>query len=173
MCELCLDSREGDACKRPEHAMLRSPRRGEGKPSRGPRPKRHILAPEALGRGREGEAVASTARKRSRRVYGSQNQHMHAPLLSAQVTSSSSYLSFFSMQQHPTQPTIEATQKMIATMKRAGTGRDDVELDVLPDRPLPHEPELVEHDAELARARRRGRRRRRGCCFGVAHLVRV
>ena len=29
MCELCLDSREGDACKRPEHAMLRSPRRGK------------------------------------------------------------------------------------------------------------------------------------------------
>ena len=112
MCELCLDSREGDACRRPKHAMLRSPRRGEGKPSRGPRPKRHILAPEAEGR-----------KRRSRRVYGSQNQHMHAPLLSAQVTSSSSYLSFFSMQQHPTQPTIEAIQKMIATMKRAGTGR--------------------------------------------------
>ena len=79
--------------------MFRSPRRGEGKPSRGPRPKRHILAPEAEGREGESEAV----------VYGSQNQHMHASLLSAQVTSSSSYLSFFSMQQHPTQPTIEIT----------------------------------------------------------------
>ena len=65
--------------------MLRSPRRG--KPLRGPRPKRHILAPEAEGREGESEAV----------VYGSQNQHMHAPLLSAQVTSSSSYLSFLSM----------------------------------------------------------------------------
>ena len=29
MCELCLDSREGDAYRRPEHAMLRSPRRGK------------------------------------------------------------------------------------------------------------------------------------------------
>ena len=62
-------------------------------------------------------------RERSRRVYGSQNQHMHASPVSEQVTPSSSYLSFLSMQQHPTQPTIEATQKMIATMKRAGTGR--------------------------------------------------
>ena len=93
MCELCLDSREGDAYKR-----TKAPRFG----------------PRGGGEG---------GRERNRRVYGSQNQHMHAPLLSAQVTSSSSYLSFFSMQQHPTQPTIEAIQKMIATMKRAGTGR--------------------------------------------------
>ena len=91
MCELYLDSREGGAYKR-----TKAPRFG----------------PRGGGEG---------GRERNRRVYGSQNQHMHAPLLSAQVTSSSSYLSFFSMQQHPTQPTIEAIQKMIATMKRAGT----------------------------------------------------
>ena len=74
MCELCLDSREGSAYKR-----TKAPRFG----------------PRGGGEG---------GRERNRRVYGSQNQHMHAPLLSAQVTSSSSYLSFFSMQQHPTQP---------------------------------------------------------------------
>ena len=78
MCELYLDSREGGAYKR-----TKAPRFG----------------PRGGGEG---------GRERNRRVYGSQNQHMHAPLLSAQVTSSSSYLSFFSMQQHPTQPTIEA-----------------------------------------------------------------
>ena len=74
------------------------------------RTKRHILAPEAVGRER-----------RSRRVYGSQNQHMHASPVSEQVTPSSSYLSFLSMQQHPTQPTIEASQKMIATTNSALT----------------------------------------------------
>ena len=117
MCELCLDSREGDACRRPKHAMLRSPRRGEGKPSRGPRPKRHILAPEAEGR-----------KRRSRRVYGSHHQNMHASLLSEQVTSSSSYLSFFSMQQHPTQPMIETSQKMIATTNSGLTMPDRKKL---------------------------------------------
>ena len=112
MCELCLDSREGDACRRPEHAMLRSPRRG--KAFKRTKTKAPRFGPRGGGEG---------GRERNRRVYGSQNQHMHAPLLSEQVTSSSSYLSFFSMQQHPTQPTIEMSQKMIATMKRAGTGR--------------------------------------------------
>ena len=99
MCELCLDSREGAPARGPEHAMLRSPRRGEGKAF-----KRTKASPRRRGRGE----------RRTRRVYGSQNQHMHASPVSEQVTPSSSYLSFLSMQQHPTQPTIEASQKMIA-----------------------------------------------------------
>ena len=106
MCELCLDSREGGACKRPMPCF--GPRGGGREAFK--RTKRHILAPEAVGRER-----------RSRRVYGSQNQHMHASPVSEQVTPSSSYLSFLSMQQHPTQPTIEASQKMIATTNSALT----------------------------------------------------
>ena len=85
MCELYLDSREGGAYKR-----TKAPRFG----------------PRGGGEG---------GRERSRRVYGSHHQNMHASPVSEQVTPSSSYLSFLSMQQHPTQPTIEASQKMIAT----------------------------------------------------------
>ena len=75
--------------------MFRSPRRGEGKPSRGPRPKRHMLAPEAVGRERESEAVAPTTRtnrRGPRRVYGSQNQQMHASPVFEQVTPSSLFI---------------------------------------------------------------------------------
>ena len=101
MCELCLDSREeGSACKRTKTKA----------PHFGPR-----------GGGEGG-------RERSRRVYGSQNQHMHASPVSEQVTPSSSYLSFLSMQQHPTQPTIEASQKMIATTNSGRTMPDRKKL---------------------------------------------
>ena len=96
MCELCLDSREeGSACKRPIHVSIPAAGGGEAfKRTKAPRP-----------RGGGGG--------RSRRVYGSHHQNMQASLLSEQVTSSSSYLSFLSMQQHPTQPAIETSQKMM------------------------------------------------------------